>query len=136
MICPLGLKFLEYLWGLSPSLGLSVAHWQRMSPSALTAWLTTEPVYSRQHPNRVLLASSATTALEIPEYWRELPPPLVAMIEAAKAKWPLNTDTWAAAGFCDDADWPFLSKVLTHGVPMCPLDTIPARYSLKNYASF
>ena len=97
---PLSAPVVHYLWGLPPYEGsVDPVDLHALSPSALTAWLTTEDRFSATHPNRVVLASSATTALVVPEVWRDLPPNLVTLIESAMAQWPLRHDVWCAAGF-------------------------------------
>jgi hypothetical protein len=126
----------QFLWGLSKDVSVPCIDWSKLRPSALSAWLTVEPVASSSHPCRVLEATSATSALRLPEWWRLLPSSVVATIVAAKSSWPLTFEQWRAAGFDKDQDWEFLSYVLLHGAPMCALDQLPAEFALRNYKSF
>ena len=125
-----------YLWGVSCKPGVSGVDMSKLAPSALAAWLTAEPVLSSSHPCRVQAASSATTALRLPEWWKLLPPAVVSTILEAKSQWPLGHMAWIAAGFDTDEDWEFLSYVLQHGAPMCALDEVPAPFAVPNYKSF
>lgn len=123
-----------YLWGLPNCTSLAGVDLTQLSPAALSAWLTAEPM-SAAHPFRVSSASGATTALRVPEWWRFLPSDVVSVIELLKARWPLKLHVWQASGFASDADWLFLRSVLEHGVSVCPIDKLPAPFCSSNYMS-
>lgn len=126
----------SYLWGLSPVHEFEALDLSKLSPSALSAWLTAEPEGSSSRPFRVEAASSATTALRLPAWWQLLPDSVVPAIMQAKSQWPLSYDEWLAAGFSVDHDWEFLSYVLLHGAPICALDCLPGPFKVANYKSF
>lgn len=84
---------------------------------------------------KVVDAAFATSCVDMSDWWRQLPAHVVQFICEVKSAWPLKAEHWEKL-LSDDPDWPFISRVLMHGVALVHPSRIPPKVVCSNYKSY
>lgn len=120
------LLFAEAIWGVRLLSDLSTSTWASKGCPQATAGEWVSKVFSE---------AEATSAVDLGDAWRLLPPHIAGFIDSVRGQWPLKLQVWRQK-LAQDPDWRFLSRVLSDGVALVHPSAVPPVSDPSNYSSF